>query len=671
MATSHEDLPMMADEPWDYDHFMAFLRSCEVDARLRLQIDHMEELIYEPLSKDDSIRLLELLPSTEDYDPIECNLFHARLQDKPKYEALSYCWGDPSTAVKIRVNSCAVETRGNLVNALQSFRLKDESRFLWVDAICINQMDLAERGQQVLMMRQVYQMANRVLIWLGRSNDNTEEIFKLIDNMVKAREATWRPNDTRHWKDIDDTTRREYGLPSDDQVAFMRWDSLFLSEWFQRVWVIQEVSVAQTATIYVGRFEIDWIRFQFANAWARDLNTLATRGSPAKAYKNVDLMGLAQHRYHTRAWARLLELLLCYRESESTDPRDKVYALLGLLTTPGMDRSLLVDYKSSVQDTFKRAALSVIQADKNLDILSIPHQDSLTMAGPTDLQLLSWVPDWRATNNPSISRMENILCLNLISSRKHPTFEASKGSKYELLLSDDNRLLGVEGMFLGLVQRISGALDDDENNAVRNARVHPVSMMQKAEAEALRILDWIDAGGTLSSDLYVTGEPMLEAFWKTMVAGQVEGFEAEAGTELFLGYLEHLADIRASAQSLEWVMLQTMIPRLSEQGQYEKEVEGLQIMLEMISPNEEYKKFRDHLWRTIYRRMMRTDTGYIGLAPRTTEVGDRVALLKGASVPILLRPNGDTWINVGEAYVHGIMYGEQWDEIKCESLWIS
>jgi hypothetical protein len=62
-----------------------------------------------------------------------------------------------------------------------------------------------------------------------------------------------------------------------------------------------------------------------------------------------------------------------------------------------------------------------------------------------------------------------------------------------------------------------------------------------------------------------------------------------------------------------------------------------------------------------YRRLMETSKGYVGLAHAQSQSGDTIALLQGASVPIILRPCESGYKVIGEAYVHGIMDGEYWN----------
>jgi hypothetical protein len=124
--------------------------------------------VYEPLdSVKSQIRLLKLLPGSSS-QRVECSSFTASLDEKElKYEALSYTWGSPRSPGTILLNKVPFLATENLEAALRCLRQPDESRILWVDAICINQLDLAERSQQVGLMRRIYSQASNVVIWLG------------------------------------------------------------------------------------------------------------------------------------------------------------------------------------------------------------------------------------------------------------------------------------------------------------------------------------------------------------------------------------------------------------------------------------------------------------------------------------------------------------------------
>ncbi|EWZ36588.1 hypothetical protein NW765_016103 [Fusarium oxysporum] len=128
------------------------------------------------------IRLLHLLPVTENNDSIECRLEVVALEENPVYEALSYCWGDSSQLLEIKCNNEAFQVTENLLSALQHLRNEHTERPLWIDAICINRKDPEERQSQVKLMKDIYTKSQRVVIWLGPdlASDGINHLFKLI-----------------------------------------------------------------------------------------------------------------------------------------------------------------------------------------------------------------------------------------------------------------------------------------------------------------------------------------------------------------------------------------------------------------------------------------------------------------------------------------------------------
>ena len=118
-----------------------------------------------------TIRLLELAPAESSVLPIHCQLVERKLSSTLSYKALSYSWQNelvPPDEV-IFCNSSPIYISANLHAALRRFRRPDEVVSIWVDAICINQQDDAERAYQVGIMRDIYQFCGEVLIWLGES----------------------------------------------------------------------------------------------------------------------------------------------------------------------------------------------------------------------------------------------------------------------------------------------------------------------------------------------------------------------------------------------------------------------------------------------------------------------------------------------------------------------
>lgn len=120
--------------------------------------------IYERLPRAGQIRLLTLQPGTGD---IHFTLTTANLHEEPEYEVISYCWGDPSNPKSVYCDGKSIQVTNSLYTAFQRFRKPDKPRTLWADAVCINQKDGVEKGQQVNLMSAIYSQPQTVLIWLG------------------------------------------------------------------------------------------------------------------------------------------------------------------------------------------------------------------------------------------------------------------------------------------------------------------------------------------------------------------------------------------------------------------------------------------------------------------------------------------------------------------------
>jgi hypothetical protein len=96
--------------------------------------------------------VVNLLPGVGE----EINIFlshHDFKTNSTAYEALSYRWGDPLDTQPIVCEGKRFNATTNLYLALHRLRYEaEEPRRIWIDAICINQMDVAERNQQVALM---------------------------------------------------------------------------------------------------------------------------------------------------------------------------------------------------------------------------------------------------------------------------------------------------------------------------------------------------------------------------------------------------------------------------------------------------------------------------------------------------------------------------------------
>jgi len=128
----------------------------------------------------EQIRVLELHAGCYD-EPLVCHTSVVSLAANPTYAALSYCWGDPNVTEPITFNGVAdFPVTANLASALRHYRKTDGLLFLWVDAVCINQQDSAEKNVQVKLMGEIYKNASHTFIWLGSAADNSDRAMGCI-----------------------------------------------------------------------------------------------------------------------------------------------------------------------------------------------------------------------------------------------------------------------------------------------------------------------------------------------------------------------------------------------------------------------------------------------------------------------------------------------------------
>ncbi len=129
-------------------------------------------LDYPPLETETHSRLLKVHPG-EFGDPLQLFLqqcFIADDSEPPPFEAVPYVWGDPNDLVGVSCDDKHIGITVNLFKCPQRRRNPQETRSLWVDAVCITQQDLSERSQQVSLMGKIYSKATKVLVWLGEED---------------------------------------------------------------------------------------------------------------------------------------------------------------------------------------------------------------------------------------------------------------------------------------------------------------------------------------------------------------------------------------------------------------------------------------------------------------------------------------------------------------------
>lgn len=266
-------------------------------------------------SKLSANELRLLTPSTR---PNGQGLFFSVLQfprDKaPLYTAVSYTWGEGEPSEVVHLNGKIFYARTNLWSCLHYLGLyayHSDWKYIWVDAICINQTNNTERNEQVRLMDQTYRNAACVSVWLGLSPAAKQyqsfrpEIIKTFDDEG----FSWLES-------ITDLANRPYWC---------------------RFWVIQEFLLGQDIYLFCGGNRIDWMTFKdnLGHEIGISLHSGEDENSNANADPNAfNALPLVMGRHpdrHPEFLQPLLKLLVSYRRSKCKDPRDRVFALLGLI----------------------------------------------------------------------------------------------------------------------------------------------------------------------------------------------------------------------------------------------------------------------------------------------------------------------------------------------------
>ncbi|CAG9996467.1 unnamed protein product [Clonostachys byssicola] len=290
----------------------------------------MSHYQYQPLdSSTNQIRLLRLRKGYHT-DAIECEIFETSLDEADciPYEALSYTWGFESEPAEVKLNGEVAWVTWNLYMALSCLRLSDRDRLLWVDALCINQSNDQERGHQVSHMKQIYQNAEQVLIWLGRAGDDVDLLFDLMTQLERRAmlHSNYRKQSPDSWRAIWPAMVEEQGGTQSAVYVKRRTAMLELlqREWFRRIWVLQEAASARRALIVCGWRSISSRTFALIPS-LMDIEP--------DAHSRAVLEIMPGHLRGSCWWSekRTLETLLWkFRSSRASDPRDRVYALLGI-----------------------------------------------------------------------------------------------------------------------------------------------------------------------------------------------------------------------------------------------------------------------------------------------------------------------------------------------------
>lgn len=381
------------------------------------------EYTYTPLTNARNIRVLTLRSALVDSQHIICSLQQVSLDDDPgvQYEALSYTWGAKHGTIPITCDGRTLLVTPNCESALRHLRMKLTGRTLWIDAICIDQKSVPEKNVQVPLMGDVYRLATRAVIWLGPGlpgDSGTLVRARMTGRMVYTRHTPGRPVLSEvqkswaakvmsmyptHFPLISSTHLLNSGAALEEIERVRR---ICGNDWFQRIWTMQELFLADSAVFLLGRRECPssalYTYFLIAEALmgadSRERRLFRMRSSafeevtPDATAKAGWLMSDTSTRNaspESKAVDFLCALLHMAALNDATDVRDKVYGMVALLdeTIQGVVVPE-VDYSRPAPEVFEDFARCMVRTTMTLWPLEV-----IVTNKSTDLP--SWVPDLR------------------------------------------------------------------------------------------------------------------------------------------------------------------------------------------------------------------------------------------------------------------------------------
>lgn len=614
------------------------------------------------------IRLLRLHPGANS-DEIYCSLVLDNIDMPGAYSALSYCWGSCETAMFItlsdeyddgRIATFTVPRRkavgANLLGALRALRMSNRPLVLWVDALCINQDDCEEKSSQIMIMSKIYQKAHDVKFWLGEEDATSTWT---MSNLHRA----FRPGFFTQ-----DCSSASPVLPS---ALISGVTNLLSRPWFSRSWIIQELAFASNSSFVCGRQEVDSEEFTTLVELMvqQSGSTSSTKMCSSIAMNNAHtLLSLGGQMLCKSVDGRIIkrtktltELVLGSASCLSTDPRDKVYSLLSLAKETG-SAALIPDYTKSNLEVFADFVTYSIRETGSLDIilqpwvpLCRPRGVRSPLTSKDDGQIPSWLALLQdaALDTSQDSRRNNGDCLVNVSSpysaangttptayigpfmRKRRStsvhHESSSGIGSEEKVS--NKVLHVEGFQLGVVTDISTKMADG-----------------LISRDALELAGISLSGGC--GALQTCHGAIIQSIARTLVAGKDK--DGTAAPTRFCLALKQIFTRVLQECSLDTVdLLET------------KTDINIIAFLERV---------RDIIWnRRLFRSMINeVQENLLGIGPKGMRRGDRIVILYGCSVPVILRSVGEGYVElIGASYIDGKMDAEtfsQLDNSKIEEL---
>lgn len=614
---------------------------------------------YRPLQSGRRFRLLKFSLAEHGYLMVGQLLEHD-VADGVRYDCLSYTWGTDSPKHVILLDDAALPVTWNLLQALNSLRQAQKTGLVWIDAICINQQDLDERGQQVQIMPEIYSGAQHVIAYLGGEADGSQNVPRLCLQILGAclfRGKSGSNAATMVGAPLEPIAMDEFktvGLPDVGDPAWEQLQAFCRRPWFVRKWVIQETLLARSLTFICGAWSADRKLLE-AIPLAAACQLPVHRGSACsiptrdeagfRRLLEMAEMGLNRSDYQPR---NLISLLDIFRISCATDSRDHVYALLSL-SMESKDPALVPDYTEKDSDTYRRYAKHLIRQGQGIDVLYCVTGDHSSM------QLPSWVPDW---SFPGMPHFRFRTAREEMKDISHFRAGGTAGGNSVRLGSRESEII-VSAVIIDTIEQRTPirALPSANPNPSGDWDADAFKSMQDVMAKIILDMEFL----LRNCHVYSTGESKEDVIWRTAIANCEIGNQRQAAPsshrELYVAFkfiIEETLELRME-------MLMRLVNNLDPLNQLQNSTEFQTASLQAIYETFKQKArqfFDGAISHCIGNRRCLTRKGYLGHVPLTARIGDVICVIRGCDIPFVLRAEGTSYRLVGQSYVHGFMNGE-------------
>lgn len=443
-----------------------------------------------------------------------------------EFDALSYTWfidddvGPPAkgTMRTVVCNGMALDVHQNLYNALLQLRELRRPLPIWVDAICINQDDDDEKTAQVRMMGEIFGQAQTVVVWLGRKMLATDVALSLLRPTLLAAPAEALP---KMLALADRAYSQGWSVNRMKAIihAFVLWPSLSYllgRGFFERVWTLQEVILARNVVYYIGDELVPIQNLVDCNQH-KDIthnqdNSLRRESFGSK--QGTILRGILFMHRTRDAFLRgircpLERSIWEARRRKTTKPADKVFAILSMSDSTVHGPTLRANYRKRVDKVYCECARALLDSPTGLHVLSLVGQlrhgaqthTRFPSVSTRDLLdgvtfvpgLPSWVPDLSAQARP----------IPLRDLHESVRFAAATplAPRFEVAEADGAHRLVLRAAIVDTVRHTGDCSDTTFWQTPWMFVALPI---------------------TLGPTYAATGEPVIAAFWKTLVAGETQ-----------------------------------------------------------------------------------------------------------------------------------------------------